>query len=289
MVIIVDRFGRAGNRLAVMAHQIATALDAGYTVVNPALCDYAEWFAGPAASLLSAFPPGRELRLPRKVRSAIYRASKAVAIGARVAPVWPFAVRFNHTQEERPALGEFADVARRRLLLTDGWRYANHEGVERHKAAIRDYLAPTAYYRAAADDALIRARALGDVVIGVHIRQGDLRHKPHPAFVLLETPAYARAMCEAAALLPGRVAFLVCSDDPQSAGAFKGLRVAFGPGTPAGDLYALAGCDRIIGTPSSFSGWASWYGDVPLFRMTKADAAPHPQGFSVRPLTFDMG
>ena len=30
------------------------------------------------------------------------------------------------------------------------------------------------------------------------------------------------------------------------------------------DLYALSRCDLIIGSPSSYSQWASFYGDVPL-------------------------
>jgi hypothetical protein len=33
------------------------------------------------------------------------------------------------------------------------------------------------------------------------------------------------------------------------------------------DMYALAGCDYIIGPPSTFSMWASFIGKVPLFHL----------------------
>ena len=38
------------------------------------------------------------------------------------------------------------------------------------------------------------------------------------------------------------------------------------------DLYCMASCDGIIGPPSTFSQWASFYGKVPLsFIFTKDD------------------
>jgi hypothetical protein len=40
-----------------------------------------------------------------------------------------------------------------------------------------------------------------------------------------------------------------------------------GPGHFIEDLYALASCDYIIGPPSTFSQWASFYGNVPRYMV----------------------
>ena len=103
-----------------------------------------------------------------------------------------------------------------------------------------------------------------DVLIGVHVRQGDYRtHKP--AF-FHATERYVRLMRVLEAAFAGsRVAFLVCSDAPQPRDAFRSLRVRFGTGHPAEDLFALAGCDYIAGPPSTFSQWASFHGRVPRY------------------------
>jgi len=67
----------------------------------------------------------------------------------------------------------------------------------------------------------------------------------------------------------------VCSDEPRRQDEFPGLPVGFGPGFPVGDLYALAQCDYILGTVSSFSQWASFYGNRPLFQVR--DGKDHPE------------
>ena len=80
-----------------------------------------------------------------------------------------------------------------------------------------------------------------------------------------ETHQYAKVMHSIAAQFPGRkVAFLVCSDEQQNPSAFAGLHVTLSDNPAAVDMYALADCDLIVGPNSSFSQWASFYGNVPL-------------------------
>ena len=62
-----------------------------------------------------------------------------------------------------------------------------------------------------------------------------------------------------------RVRFLICSNDsttiPDECNDVFSIQGANG----ITDLYALSCCDYIIGPPSSFSQWASFYGNVPLY------------------------
>jgi hypothetical protein len=49
------------------------------------------------------------------------------------------------------------------------------------------------------------------------------------------------------------------------------LNVTWGSGHLVEDMYAFAGCDYLVGPPSTFTTWASFYGQVPLCRLTAAD------------------
>ena len=57
------------------------------------------------------------------------------------------------------------------------------------------------------------------------------------------------------------------SAPPRRQDEFAGLTVGFGPGSPVGDMYALAKCDYVFGAVSSYSQWASFYGNKPLFQV----------------------
>lgn len=73
--------------------------------------------------------------------------------------------------------------------------------------------------------------------------------------------------------------FLLCSNEPQDAEAFAGFPVTFGTGELVEDLYALAGCDFLLGPPSTFTIWASFYGTVPLCHVYDPAAALTPESF----------
>ena len=66
-------------------------------------------------------------------------------------------------------------------------------------------------------------------------------------------------------LTPGKkIGFVICSNDDVTL-TIPTQSVAFYPrGIFIEDLYTLAGCDYIIGPPSTFSQWASYYGNKPI-------------------------
>jgi hypothetical protein len=83
------------------------------------------------------------------------------------------------------------------------------------------------------------------------------------------------------------VAFLVCSDEPRSFGEFPGLTVGFGTDSPVSDIYALAQCDYILGPKSTFSQWASFYGEKPLFQVCDTGDSAKLEHFRVSYLDWD--
>ena len=109
--------------------------------------------------------------------------------------------------------------------------------------------------------------------IGVHIRRGDYKEylSGRYYFSIEKWAKYIRFM--SSQITDSNVRFLICSNED---GIDKELLKMvsdtniFSIENTNGitDLYALSKCDYIIGVPSSYSQWASFMGDVPLYLIT---------------------
>ena len=113
------------------------------------------------------------------------------------------------------------------------------------------------------------------------MRQGDYRRNMGGKYYYT-AQQYGKIMKDVERLFPGRtVGFLVCSDGTPDKGYFKEVRSAAGTGHVAEDLYALAKCDYLIGPPSTYSMWASFYGNVPIYQVREGNAVPTLEEFRV--------
>ena len=61
--------------------------------------------------------------------------------------------------------------------------------------------------------------------------------------------------------------FFIGSNIPQNPSLFYNFNCGFGSGYLTKDMYALAECDYVVGPPSSYTMWASFYGDKPLYMI----------------------
>jgi len=117
--------------------------------------------------------------------------------------------------------------------------------------------------------------------VGVHIRHGDYKEWKGGQFYFPPT-RYAEWMRQLAGQLPNqKVAFLVCSDEQRSEAEFPGLSVGLGAGSALGDMEALSRCDYIFGPQSTYSQWASFYGNKPLQLLYGAGDSVHLEKFRV--------
>lgn len=88
--------------------------------------------------------------------------------------------------------------------------------------------------------------------LGVHVRRGDMMGKP------METPASWFALAVERLALGSEASVVVWSDDPRWCHDRLDLGVPFevaGPGSPFEHLAALAGCENLIISRSTFSWW----------------------------------
>jgi hypothetical protein len=294
LLVVGFRTGRMGNRLVLFANVIGFAAEHGYRVVNVAFHSYAHLFVNTRRDIYCRYPVAR--------RRSLFDVIPGVAPAIRKTRIfYQFIRRASEWNDRFPILGKsvftlreipgqtiFLDtpevqsrMADAKVVFVHGWRIRAPESVRRHADLIREYFRPIAEYEQAARQAVERLRQKADVVVGVHIRLGD-NWKWKGGQCYFPVSRYVTWMHELAEQFPGhKVAFLVCSDEPRHEQEFPGLAVGFGPDSPVGDLYALAQCDCIFGPISTYSQWASFYGNKPLLNLYLSDDRVERGKFSV--------
>ncbi len=277
MIVIARSFGQLGNRLFLYAHMIAAAREYGVQLANPCFAEYAHLFPATAADLWCRYPQSPittnppSLRKRKILAKSIYLASRSLS-AVRLTH-YPFHVlRIKGKQACDLGSDNFASLARSdRHLLTLGWLFRSQLLFNRHADAVRDHFQIALQHRQRVDCLIAAIRAESDVIVGVHIRHGDYANFMNGQY-FYSVSQYADTMRNIAQQLTGqRVAFLVCSNIAIDQSDFGELRVHFGPGHIIEDMYAMAEADLLVGPPSTYTGWASFYGDVPLVAMQTAD------------------
>lgn len=285
-LLMSNKTGQLGNRLVVCAHLLAAGYERGWTLLNPALCEYAKFFEGFAHRL--AVPGAGRLSPPRILRQAAFlggRALWATALATRRLPGTPcgWVKAANTLHVDLGPIMDRADQAGLRLLVFQNYHFRQHEWCSRHGDRIRALLRPIAEHRLPAESAVAALRTDADLVVGVHIRHGDYREHLGGRFYY-EVPVYARLMAGVAAAHPGRrVSFLVCGNGRFTVTDFPGLRVGFGPGHMVQDMHALSLCDLVMGPPSSFSSWAAFHGRARYWMIEDPGQTPTPERFLEQP------
>lgn len=294
-VIYTHGGGRLGNQVMRFAHWIAWArAHAGQVeVLNLAFWPFADYFAlwrehpgcifplraGRAdwlARRRAALP--RWLRVAGETKSRLQRAVQAAGHGW---PGWQ-AIALDIAREESLDLDNpdfLARIARRPVTTCCGWKIASWRLVAEQQAELRGFFRPAPEFARPAADFIGALRQRHDVVIGVHIRQGDYREWNDGQFYF-STAQYAAWIRQLLDLHGGRrVAVVVASDEWQDPASFAGLPVHLTTGNPrAGGHWfenwvELSLCDFVVGAPSTFPATAAFLGGIPLWPVVTGSQA----------------
>lgn len=252
MIVISGEYGRLGNRLWTYANLLAFGAENDIQIRNP------QFGSAPFFERKGACSPIAGNAWPAPYWTFCHRVNLRLQVFSNV--TIPEGRLVNIDQD-----ADFLTLARKRaLVFVDGFFFTAPQSMRRRTDDLRKFFALKAPLEQARRSLVARAREDSDVLIGIHIRHGDYRTYCD-SIMFYETHQYAKVMHSLKEQFPGhKVSFLVCSDEAQDRAKFAGLKVALSDSPAAVDLYALAACDYIVGPNSSFSHWASFYGNVPL-------------------------
>ena len=157
--------------------------------------------------------------------------------------------------------------------VIDGWQY-------RSKTALLDEFFEQIHFLFSPHPAVIqkceriitKLKNKGSVVVGVHIRRGDYAQFMNGMYYF-ENETYIHCMKQLQQEIGKEVCFFIASTDKITFIDPDITYFQIPQSTNIEDLYALSLCDYIIGPPSSFSMWASFYGKTPLRIISHLDEA----------------
>jgi hypothetical protein len=287
MIVITNKPGQLGNRLLVFANFIACAIENGVTVMNPALDEYAGFFRSTRQDLFCRYPSTPSIirggeRTRRLLYCLVYYSTRLLSkINIKCSLVETVVIDW----EEEYCIddAQFTDLLKRKpIVLIQGWLFQERLHLAKHAPEIREFFRPAGVYEGRVVELLKNIRRECDVLVGVHIRHGDYRSFQGGKY-FFEVSQYVALMKQVEALFDNkRIAFLICSNERYDLRAFSGVNAFFSTGHPLEDMYGLSGCDYIFGPPSTFSLWASFYGQVPLFHIDDINKIPKIEDFTCR-------
>lgn len=267
MLISTCRFGQLCNRLALLSHLIAYGYETGRPVVDLCFWEYAQHFPATAINpYLVRFPARKDalsyLPLPWKY------GRKWLSRWQSPPPGWQI-IPGHELVNNSCVMLEDTVLPESKVILVQGWYVRASQSMKKHEQVVREYFTPLPKYQQNIQNLMQPLREKYDVLVGLHIRSGDYRLLLNGVYIYpLEN--WRLLMEQMVNLLPNqRVAFLICSDEDYRSqiNNFTDLNVHFGTGQMIEDLYSLAQCDYLLGPPSTYSLWAAFYGQVPIYEL----------------------
>lgn len=269
MIIIAKKHGQLGNRMILFAHFIAFAIEHKIKIVNPAFDEYAENFQTIKEDIFCRYPPKSLLHGNRLIRHLFYLLIKLMTI---IKPNFIKILTLGEKEQCDLNGNDFIKLAKsNKFLFVHGWEFRDNTNLNKHADLIRDYFKPNEKIQMDVTELIDNARQNCDVLIGVHIRHGDYKYWNNGKY-FYDLDEYVKIMDRIENLFQNeKVVFLVCSNVTQDVKTLSKFRFIFCNNHFVQDMYSLAKCDYIIGPPSTYTIWASFYGNVPVYYIINSD------------------
>lgn len=286
-VLVARPEGQLGNRIFQAAAFQAAAWEMGFAVLNPALGPYAEFFPALAEDFFCR--PGQGLPMARW--RLLFCRTLDVLTSRPLHPLWSagrcavldIAASHDGSEEDYDLCGEEFQrlLSCHLLVVAKGWKFRAHAALKSRREDVVRLFTPHSGIRAEVERHIAQARSGCDILVGLHVRRGDYANWLGGKF-FYGLDAYAAWLKAAGTFWPEKkVSFLVCSNENvDDLLGLPGISASAGPGAPITDLYALAACDFLIGPPSTFTLWASYYGGAPLHMLMEKDQTLHLEAFA---------
>jgi hypothetical protein len=267
MIIACSVEGQLCNRLFHLSNFIAFALENRVKVWYPFFNDYVDYF--PNLSNFSSNSKLLSLQTNKLVRFFFNRIWPFIALPiSRLMGFQLIDARSNFSPDQP----HFIYNASTTYTFVTGFLFRSQINLQKHGDRIRSLFKFDAATNLLAEKLINSLRNKDNsAIVGVHIRRGDYKQWQNGAYYF-EDNTYASLMQKMLENLASRnllTTFVIVSNEPEKIGekAFDGLSYSRSSNSEIVDLCLLTKCDYIIGPPSTFSSWASFYGQVPLFHL----------------------
>lgn len=265
MIIIAYKPGQLANRLFLFAKFLAYGYEHRVMVLNPSFDDYKDYLLStekqfmPASNGLQGFSSKLIIGLIYRLSFFVGRVLHRLNINFKFLSVTylDWSDQYNLESDTR--------LSAAGLHFIQGWEFNADDLLAIHKKKLIEFFRPAYRFDVEVNNFIQKVKN-DNRLIGVHIRHGDYQFFEGGKY-FYKLDDYKNLM-KALALLHPDLRFVVCTNNREIVlSDFAELNVVMAPGHELTDLYVLAKCNYIMGPPSTYSLWASYYGHVPLYQI----------------------
>lgn len=250
MIIYAAKPGQLGNSLIIYSTFIAFGLEHQLAFYNPGFYRYTHYFAYTSSKKYNRLSYLSINLLARIMNRAGFKNTKALD--------WKESIDLDEPMPFRKKTD---------LLFLLGWGYRGNKTLTKHTEQIKNIFTPDLPFKIKLDNFWNEHfKNNNDLIIGLHIRRGDYAGFENGKY-FYSTGQYSLILEKMTQLFPdSQINFLISSNEKVDLQALNKInaKITLAPGHELLDMYALARCNYIIGPPSTYTMWASFYGNVPL-------------------------
>lgn len=277
IIILEHGGGRLGNQLWNFIAIFAYAKERQYDISNHSFTDYYEYFNMIPPNWVIKFLSKEKIRNNKfLVFTRPYR--KYIDIIKKTFPnqiidsgdLYQFYLPPStfRAEKHQKQIEEF-EKNKIKTLYTKGWMFRNPIGIQKWRKEIIQYFRPSKITEKNIYNFITNLRKNYRHIIGVHIRQGDYKtwknmNGKSLYFEQGEVRKILDEYLDFAEINSKETVFVLCSDGKINGEQFKGLNIVMKHGTPVEDIFTLSATDCILGSDSTFGGFASYYGNIPF-------------------------
>ncbi len=283
-VVIASKSGQLGNRIIVFAHFIANAIEYDYELYNPNFDEYCSYFNSTARNDFHDYPitvtDKAFIDLKQKKISERVGFNTLKYLFSPSCKILKIKKIYELSHEDFLGLLE-----KKQTIIAYGWLFRDRNNFNKHLDILKKIFSPIEIHARNVDTLMQNCRSdkkKNKLLIGVHIRRGDYQTFQGGKYYY-ENSVYLKYMTQVYEIFQQQqksVAFLLCSNEAISE-IFNQFEVYTGTGHLIEDLYCFAKCDYLMGPSSTYTSWASIYGDVPLCHFQTRDQVLQLSDFKV--------
>ena len=277
------------NRMWQFAYFLAFAMEHKITLINSSFAEHAEHFEGTRQNLFCSFP---QIRIPFAINinwlNRIFKISlwfKRISKSLRhrmpiLNNIFSFiSIKqkyFNLDKKENYEL-----ITKYKIVFIEGWKIRCNRTLIRHNHAVKKYFMPRNKNIENVESILKPIKKKHNILIGLHIRRGDYKeYAPQYYFTYEEYVLFIQKIIKYFKD-ENNIAFIICSDEKIDRELFEQYPCYYSTGHYIEDMYILSKCNYIFGVCSTYSLWASFFGEVPLHTIENKDFNITKEGFKI--------
>ncbi len=263
MIIVPRKQGQLANRLFHLSKIYAFCLKYNIPLIYPPFYEYKKLFMLKTSKNKATLLTGNFLVY--KVIQIIYRI--LIKIKFYSSHFHQIIKLGDFTSKYKIDSPDFIKTTESKLFVfLDGWGIDSGNLHISYKQKITELLEPITYHLISAENIINTLRSKTNIIIGIHIRRGDYKTFENGRFYY-EFQDYYRIILECVKQFDEKSIYFIITSNENCEKKFpidKELNLHFSHENEYIDSIILSLCDYIIGPPSTFTLWASYFSNVPL-------------------------